>query len=215
MPHPYVVSLVHAMDKYILSASVFGANEAMPYSIKKIFTKTSLENTTVAELTRMLVEKIVPNCIKLLCGNHHSVIRYGDDTETEVLVDENDDGTKKALVHHMSLCLPLDDARFNGGAGFLHPDDLVFDHLHLARKSCNVIHVTIFKNGLIHKKAGKRTTLLMQTIEEGSYITETNCKDAIVIPESPIAITKKTVNSSQPDDNSTIYELSSFTGEEK
>jgi len=158
---------------YILSASLFGVNGTPSFSVMKSFTRESLESMTVSELTRMFVEELIPDGVKFISGYNHSIIRYGDDRETEVLVEGKNE---KPVVHHVSMSLPLEDACFNGAAGFLYPKDLILNYLCLAQRSGNIIPVCIFKNGLKYHKADTQSTFVMNDVKDEDVV---ECEDSI------------------------------------
>jgi len=162
---------------YILSASLFKVDGTPPFSVMKSFSRTALSTMTVAELTRMFVEELIPDGVKFICGYHHSVIRYGDSVETEVVFDEEGETARKAAVHHVSLLLPLEDVRFKGAPGFLHPLDPILDYLCLAQRSGNIIPIVIFKNGLQFRKAAGRSKLQIEEVQEDEDVAE--CENSI------------------------------------
>jgi len=161
---------------YIISASLFEVDGTPSFSVMKSFSRESLQSMTVAELTRLFVEELIPDCVKFICGYNHSIIRYGDNVETEVVFDERGNSAQKAIVHHVSLSLPLEDACFNGAAGFLHPRDPILDYFCLAQKSGNIIPVCIFKNGLKYKKAENRNTLIIKETKDEDVM---ECEESI------------------------------------
>jgi len=161
---------------YILSASLFEVDGTPSFSVMKSFSRDSLQSMTVADLTRMFVEELIPDCVKFICGYNHSIIRYGDNVETEVVFDKNGNSAEKAIVHHVSLSLPLEDACFNGAAGFLHPRDPILDYFWAAQKSGNIIPVCIFKNGLKYKKAEHRNTIKIEEVKDEDVV---ECEDSI------------------------------------
>lgn len=152
------------MDKtsggyYLISAFVVDDLRSTRFSMMKSFSVETLASMTVAELTRRFVEELFPNCMNFICKNHHAFLRYGDDTETEIIFGKYKTGKERASVHSISISLPVEDQAQNNFIGYLHPSDIILDYLSLARKCGITIPVCIHSKGPPFGKPVKRKRL--------------------------------------------------------